>query len=69
MKPAPSRDVVSTTLAARMLGVSAQSVKSYVKAGKLEGFTLPGGYYRIYRDSIDRWMRYNAPPDLDSSPY
>ena len=50
----PHAEAVSTAEAARILGVSDETVKRYFIEKKLDGFKLPGGHYRIFQSSIDR---------------
>ena len=45
-----------TSTAAKILGVTTHTVRNYLDAGKLEGFALPGGMWRVYRDSLDKLM-------------
>lgn len=43
-----------------MLAVSDESVKRYIQNGKLEGFRLPGGSYRVFTSSITAMMNGDA---------
>jgi excisionase family DNA binding protein len=38
------------------LAVSDETIKNYLDSGRLEGFKLPGGHWRIYSDSVDALM-------------
>lgn len=53
---------MSTTQAGEILSVSDETIKRYLANGKLEGFKLPGGYYRIYEDSVQSLMRNGTAP-------
>ncbi len=46
-------DLITTTEAARLLGVSCASVQSWVEKGRLRALKTPGGHRRIARDSVD----------------
>jgi excisionase family DNA binding protein len=56
MDETESRQVLSTTQAGKLLSVSDETIKRYLAAGTLKGFKLPGGYYRVFRDSVDALM-------------
>lgn len=56
MADSTERAVLTSTEAGKILSVSDETIRRYVSTGKLEGFTLPGGYYRVYRDSLDAMM-------------
>lgn len=47
--------------AARMLGVSRESVRRYVETGLLEAIRTPGGQNRIVRGSIDSVIERRRP--------
>jgi len=54
--PEPIKDLMTTTEVANLLEVSDETVKSYILKGKLEGFKLPGGHFRIYSSSVAALM-------------
>ena len=58
------RKAVTTLVAAQMLGVSDESIKKYLVSGKLEGFKLPHGHFRIFLDSIEAMK--NQPAKVES---
>ena len=47
---------ISTGVAARMLGVKLDAVRSYINSGALEAIRLPSGHYRVARASIERLL-------------
>jgi len=51
------RPVLTTTEAGKILGLGDEAVKRYLQAGRLEGFKLPGGHYRVFADSVEKLMR------------
>lgn len=55
--PEPIKDLLTTTEVCNLLRVSDETVKTYILSGKLEGFKLPGGHFRIYADSVTAFMR------------
>jgi excisionase family DNA binding protein/putative nucleotidyltransferase with HDIG domain len=54
MKEFPSRqaDMVNVREAAKILGVSTQTVKNYIYRGKLRSYRTPGGHYRIRHEDL-----------------
>jgi excisionase family DNA binding protein len=52
------KKALSLREAARMMGVSIDTVRRAVKSGKLKAFQLnEGGVYRISTEELDRFMR------------
>jgi excisionase family DNA binding protein len=56
------RKVLTTAEAGEILSVSDETIKRYFANGRLKGFKLPGGYYRIFRSSVDELM--NGHPEV-----
>jgi len=49
--------MVSTGDLGRALGVSINTVKSWIRAGEVEAIRLPSGHYRIPRSELERFLR------------
>lgn len=56
MEISVSRDTVSTTQAAKLLGVARGTVQRLVDIGKLEAIKTPGGHRKIALQSIERML-------------
>ena len=54
-------DLITTSEAARMLGVSRATVARWIKLGQLPAVRLPSGVYRIHRDVVERMLREGRP--------
>jgi|GEM_PF-6327594 len=52
-KPMADPEVVSTSEAARQLGVSVRTIQLWVESGKLEAWKTAGNHRRVYQHSID----------------
>lgn len=50
-------EYVTTGDVARALGVSPNTVKSWIRKGELEAVRLPSGHHRIPRGEVDRIVR------------
>jgi excisionase family DNA binding protein len=50
-------DLLTTTEAARMLGVVRSTILRYVKTGKLQAITLPSRHTRIRREDVEKLLR------------
>ena len=61
--------IISTEEAARLLGVSQQSVRKWCQSGKIRAKTTPGGFYKIERSELERFRQEFNMPDLDSNEY
>ena len=61
--------IISTEEAARLLGVSQQSVRKWCQSGKIRAKTTPGGFYKIERSELERFRQEFNMPNLDSSEY
>jgi excisionase family DNA binding protein len=59
--------IISTEEAARLLGVSQQSVRKWCQSGKIRAKTTPGGFYKIERAELERFRQEFNMPNLDSS--
>jgi len=59
--------IISTEEAARLLGVSQQSVRKWCQSGKIRAKTTPGGFYKIERSELERFRQEFNMPNLDSS--
>jgi excisionase family DNA binding protein len=61
-----TRDMLSTGQVGQALGVSINTVKSWVRTGKIAGFRLPSGHFRIPRGELERLLR-GAPEEAGRS--
>ena len=53
---------LTTGQVARLCHVSTVTVRNWIKAGKLEAYTLPGGHYRITPEAFNAFLRrYSIP--------
>jgi excisionase family DNA binding protein len=59
--------IISTEEAARLLGVSQQSVRKWCQSGKIRAKTTPGGFYKIERAELERFRQEFNMPNLDSN--
>jgi len=50
--PTDKKPILTTRETAELLGVTQQTIKNYIYAGKLKSVKTPGGRYRIYRSDI-----------------
>jgi excisionase family DNA binding protein/putative nucleotidyltransferase with HDIG domain len=58
-------DVVSASEAARILGVTVQTIKNYIYRGKLQSYKTPGGHHRIRREDILKFGPLEDRPSRD----
>jgi excisionase family DNA binding protein len=61
--------IISTEEAARLLGVSQQSVRKWCQSGKIRARTTPGGFYKIERSELERFRQEYNMPNLDSNEF
>jgi len=61
--------IISTEEAARLLGVSQQSVRKWCQSGKFRAKTTPGGFYKIERSELERFRQEYNMPNLDSNEF
>jgi len=61
--------IISTEEAARLLGVSQQSVRKWCQSGKIRARTTPGGFYKIERGELERFRQEFNMPNLESSEF
>jgi excisionase family DNA binding protein len=61
--------IISTEEAARLLGVSQQSVRKWCQSGKIRAKTTPGGFYKIERMELERFRQEFNMPNLDSNEF
>lgn len=61
--------IISTEEAARLLGVSQQSVRKWCQSGKIRAKTTPGGFYKIERVELERFRQEFNMPNLDSNEF
>lgn len=62
------KDFFTTTEVARMLGLHANTLKNWVREGKLQSFRTIGGHYRIRADVLAETLRSKGipvPPELE----
>jgi excisionase family DNA binding protein len=59
--------IISTEEAARLLGVSQQSVRKWCQSGKIRAKTTPGGFYKIERVELERFRQEFNMPNLDTN--
>ncbi len=50
-------DLLTSTEAAKLLGVDRSTVVRYIRQGKLPAIKLPSGHTRIRRDDVERLIR------------
>jgi len=55
-KPTADSEVVSTSEAARQLGVSVRTIQLWVESGKLDAWKTAGNHRRVYQYSIDDYL-------------
>lgn len=46
-------DLLPVKVAADELGLHTDTIKRYIREGILEGSRLPGGHWRVTRESVD----------------
>jgi excisionase family DNA binding protein len=63
-----SQEWVTTTQAAELLGVHAETARRYVRFGQLPARRLPSGHIRIRRSEVQRLLRDGPTPPGDSPP-
>ena len=51
----------TTSQAAKLLSVSADTVLKWVKAGKINSYRTPGGHYRIPADAVETLLPARSP--------
>lgn len=61
--------IISTEEAARLLGVSQQSVRKWCQSGKIRAKTTPGGFYKIERSELERFRQEFNMPNLDANDF
>ena len=61
--------IISTEEAARLLGVSQQSVRKWCQSGKIRAKTTPGGFYKIERSELERFRQEYNMPNLDANDF
>ncbi len=52
-----SAEWMTAAQAAKLLGVSAETLRRYVRLGQLPALRLPSGYIRIRRSEVDKLLR------------
>jgi len=63
-----NKDILTTSEAAKLLGVSVRTVQLLVEGGALKSWKTPGGHRRVYRaDILDFMARSNPTPALHSA--
>ena len=55
----PESPLIRPTEAARLLGITKQTVHRYLESGYLTGVRLPGGARRIHRESVEKFLEDN----------
>jgi len=61
--------IISTEEAARLLGVSQQSVRKWCQSSKIRAKTTPGGFYKIERSELERFRKEYNMPNLNSNEF
>ena len=55
-EPSPKKaEIVSAREAAKILGVTVQTIKNYIYKGKMKSYKTPGGHHRIHREDLRRF--------------
>ena len=52
--------LLTARVVAQQLGLSTETVLSWVRTGKLPAFKLPGGAIRFREDELDQWLEERA---------
>lgn len=60
----PSKEMLTTGEVAQALGVTINTVKNWVAAGRLDAVRLPSGHYRIPRNGVERLLGGPAREEL-----
>jgi excisionase family DNA binding protein len=66
-----AREYYTTTDAARLLSVSADTVLKWVRSGKIRSYRTPGGHARIPREAVEKLLphsRIRAQATVDRTP-
>ncbi len=58
-------DLVSAREAAKILGVTVQTIKNYIYRGKMRSYKTPGGHHRILREDIMNFGPLDDRPSRD----
>jgi excisionase family DNA binding protein/putative nucleotidyltransferase with HDIG domain len=58
-------DLVSAREAAKILGVTVQTIKNYIYRGKMKSYKTPGGHHRILREDIMNFGPLEDKPSRD----
>lgn len=61
----PKADLVSAREAAKILGVTVQTIKNYIYRGKMKSYKTPGGHHRIRREDIMNFGPLDDKPSRD----
>ena len=61
----PKADLVSAREAAKILGVTVQTIKNYIYRGKMKSYKTPGGHHRIRREDIMNFGPVDDKPSRD----
>ena len=60
------RELMSVSSAARLMSTTASTVRSLIHEGQLE-YTRIKGYYRVYRDDVENYIKVNHVKASDST--
>ncbi len=61
-------NILTTSQAARLLGISVRTAQVLIEAGSLKSWKTPGGHRRVYRDDVLAFLdRGNQAPVLMSA--
>jgi excisionase family DNA binding protein len=63
--PERPEELITTGVAARMLGVKTDAIRSYINSGALVAIKLPSGHYRVSRASVERLLARRTGDDLE----
>lgn len=50
-------ELLSVAQVAKRLGLRKETVRLYIAAGRLPALRIPGGFYRIRKEELDRFLR------------
>lgn len=60
----PAADVLTTSQAARLLGISVRTAQLWIEGGSLRSWKTPGGHRRVYRHDVMALINRSRPAEL-----